>query len=255
VPPPGDVVWLHDARAGVTVPWVPGALRPALAGCTPGQAPPSLEPALRRQLRAAGVLVAPAAEAERAVARDAELAAAARAFATDGFAIVPRLLPPGQLAALQRYYRALLDERCVRFGDPQVARRFAHHNEPMARLIAGALTDVTGRVVGRALELTYAYFASYREGAELVPHVDRAQCAFSISFLVDYAPTPADGRSPWPLWVACGDEGRPLYQCIGDGIVYLGCERRHWREPLGPGQQSTHLFLHYVERGVEGKRA
>jgi hypothetical protein len=247
------LVWMKDARTGVTAPYVPGDLATALRACVAGRPAPPLDRATRERLRRAGVLVTPSEEAELEAARAAVFGAAACAFAANGYALVPELLPSAQLPALQRYYRRILDARYLRFGDGQVARRFAQHNEPIARLFLGALTDVVSHIAGEPVKPSYAYFASYRQGAVLARHRDRAQCAFSVSLLVDYAPAP-HGPSPWPLWIGRtpDDAGTPLGQRIGDGIFYRGCELYHWRDALADAHESTHLFLHYVGRDFAG---
>ncbi len=53
-------------------------------------------------------------------------------------------------------------------------------------------------LAGEPYQPSYVYFGSYRPGATLKPHVDRAQCELSISLLLDYTPEP-DGASPWPI--------------------------------------------------------
>jgi hypothetical protein len=248
----GAAVWLTDARTGVAAPYAGGALDAALRACVPGQ-PPPLDGEACAALRRAGLLLTSDELGRQKAARDAELALAARTFAASKFAIVPRLLDAASLAALQRYYRALVADGWLRFGDAQVDRRHVQHNEPIARLFLTSLTDLMQAVVGEPLKASYAYFACYREGSILTSHIDRAQCEFSISFLVDYEPTPED-KAPWPLWVREReeDEAIPLYQRIGDGIVYRGRQLHHSRTALHAGHRSTHIFFHYVPSDFAG---
>jgi hypothetical protein len=245
---PGAPLWLEDARTGVTAPYWPDAdVAAVVRAASPGAPAPPADAGLRERLRRDGFLVRAGALARQTAARDEAHANAAALLATHGYALVRALIPAQQLAALQRYYRRRLDGGEVPFGDTQVERRFAEHNEPVARLFLTALTGVVARVAGRAVKPAYAYFASYREGAALEKHLDRAQCEYSISFLVDYEPRPA-GPSPWPLHVSreADDDGVALRQHIGDAIIYKGRELYHWRTPLAAGQRSTHIFFHYV---------
>ncbi|HEY0985684.1 MAG TPA: hypothetical protein VGD80_01480 [Kofleriaceae bacterium] len=253
VPDAGSTVWITDARTGVAAPYWTASLDADVRRCSPGAPPPPLAPAARAQLRRAGVLVT-TRELERAAAdRARELTLAAEDFARNDHAVLPGLVPAAQLGPLQRYYRALIAEGFVPFGDSTVPRRYAQHNERVARVFLAGLHDAVQTVVRADIKPAYAYFASYREGAELPIHVDRAQCELSISLLVDYEPA-IDGSSPWPLWLhrTRSDDGVAVHQRIGDGIVYRGRKLYHSRTALPEQHRSTHLFLHYVYSDFEG---
>jgi len=43
-----------------------------------------------------------------------------------------------------------------------------------------------------------------------------------------------------------------VFQGIGDGLIYSGCELPHSRDRLPPGNTSTSLFFHYVREGFTG---
>jgi hypothetical protein len=250
---PGAIAWLMDPRHGVIGPVWCEPVEALLRSLKPGQAAPRLDESARRVLCRAGILVRRDEIASAAELRAAELLSARQALRTNGHAIVSRLVPDAQLAALQQYYRALVDEGVLRYGDGQVERRHAVHNEVVARMFLTALTPIVCDVVGEPVKPSYAYFASYRDGAVLANHRDRAQCEFSISFLIDYVPTP-DGPSPWPLWVRREPDevGVPLHQNVGDGIFYKGCELYHSRPALPVGHRSMHIFFHYVPAAFSG---
>jgi hypothetical protein len=106
------------------------------------------------------------------------------------------------------------------------------------------------------VEPSYVYFASYQPGAALPRHVDREQCEFSISLLVDYEPDP-DGPSGWPLCLenpSAPEAGTAADLGVGDALVYRGRELIHYRDPLPAGHQSTSLFFHYVRPDYAGPR-
>jgi hypothetical protein len=249
------MVWLTDARSGVSARYEAGSLEAALRRCVPGAAAPPLDPAARAQLRRAGVLVTPRELAQTAADRARELTEASRCFAAQSYTVVPALAPRALLPELQRYYAALIDEGHVPFGDSQVPGRYFLHNEVVGRMFLTALADTVQTVAGVALKPAYAYFASYRDGARLAIHIDRPQCEVSISLLLDYQPS-SDGASPWPLWVSRTPDDESsrvaIHQRIGDGILYRGPELYHWRTPLAAGHRSTHLFLHYVRPDFQG---
>ncbi len=153
------------------------------------------------------------------------------------------------------------------FGDSAVKRRFRQANEPLARFFHLSLTSLMSKLVGCEIKPSYCYAASYREGADLKPHVDREACEYSFSLQVDYEPEPADGISPWPLWLSTGkyyedvEDGhslewsdrppdekteRSIILGNGDCLAYRGRALAHYRYELPPGHRSTSLFFHYV---------
>jgi hypothetical protein len=256
-PSPPDAVapiWIADARTGMTAPWATGALDTAISSLVPGEpAPPTLDADTLVELRCAGVLVTSAELQAQAALRKRDIEAAARGFTQAGWAPLRELVPPAQLRALQQYYRTAIREGRLPFGDSQVPLRDVQHDEPVARLFLTALTGVVQSIVGAPLKPAYAHAAAYREGAVPANHRDRAQCEWSVAFLVDYEPEPR-GVSPWPLWLHrdTEDRGVAAFQHVGEGILYRGTELYHSRDALPPGHCSTHLFLHYVHRDFDG---
>ncbi len=250
---PGPILWVTDSRTAVTSPfWIQSSEDPS--SYSPGGGAQHLGNGLRRKLRAAGILMSPEDLERQRDQGTQQQASAATHFSSTGWAVVPGLLPPLQISALQRYYRALIAKGVVKFGDWQTDRRYVIHNEPLSRMFLTAFTGVVTRVVGTPVKPAYTFFSSYREGATLPRHRDRAQCEYSISFLVGYDPTP-DGPSPWPLWMSndATSAGAPVHQRVGDGIVYKGCELYHYRSELAPGHASTHIFFHYVPSDFTGQ--
>ena len=234
---------------------VPDEERPLFRRLQPSApAPADLDAGTRAALARAGVLVDPAEEARRRAAFDGTKAAAAAAFARDRRVVLPALLHPTQIAALRRYYRALVDEGFVAFGD-HAPGRYVAHNEPLARFFHRRLSGLVSAIAGEPVRPSYVYFASYRPGARIARHKDRAQCAFTLSMLVDHTPEPS-GPSPWPLWVDAAPDGSgggvAASLGLGDGLFFRGIELRHWREPLPAGHTSTSLLFHYVPEAFTG---
>ena len=95
---------------------------------------------------------------------------------------------------------------------------------------------------------TYYYDRFYYPGQELTKHADRDACEISISVHVS---TNLEGKdADWALLdqdtdtytdkkkttVLVPGENRSLVLKPGDGLLYKGCERPHWRDPM-PGVQ------------------
>jgi len=250
------LAWIEDSGSGVWAPfWVRGEWLEILASLRPGQpAPAALSPAVRRTLAAANVLVPPGGERQRRAAWERLCRDAAEQFQRLGYAIVRDLLHPLHVGALRRYYRALVAGGRLPRGDDQVAERYRLRSEPAAMFFHPQLASLMGRIAAQPVKPSYLYFASYPPGSALPRHVDRLQCEFSISLLIDYSPDP-DGPSGWPLFlehpslpggVAAADLG------LGDALLYRGRQLVHYRDQLAEGHQSSSLFFHYVGEDFVG---
>jgi hypothetical protein len=250
------LAWVRDSGTGVWTPfWVRGEWTNVLGSLQAGQpAPASLSPRARQALIRAHVLVPPGAEQEHRAAWEQICRDARVSFQSYGYAIVRNLIHPVHMGALRRYYRALVAGGQLPRGDSQVAERYRLHSEPVGMFFHPQLASVVGRIAGEPVKPSYLYFASYPSGSALPRHVDRAQCEFSVSLLVDYSPDP-DGPCGWPLFlehpslpggVVAADLG------IGDAVFYRGRQLVHYRDPLPEGHQSTSVFFHYLREDFVG---
>ena len=172
-------------------------------------------------------------------------------FLQNGYAYVPGLIHPFHLAALRHYYRRQIRKGAVRLGDDQSSRRYIAHNDPVARFFHLQLATCVTTVVGKPVKPSYVYMAAYQPGARLEKHTDREQCAFSITLFVDYSPEPVRA-SPWPLYLETPGGTVTVYQALGDGLLYRGCELPHYRRTLARGNTSTSIFFHYVAEDFSG---
>jgi hypothetical protein len=172
-------------------------------------------------------------------------------FREKGYALLPQLIHPFHVAALRRYFRYRIRSGAIPLGDRQSARRYAVHNEPVARFFHHQIASVLSDVAGEALKPSYVYFASYMGGAELKKHTDREQCDFSITFCLDYSPEP-DFATSWPIRLETRTGISTVYQTLGDGLAYRGTQVPHFRDVLPDGQTSTSIFFHYVKADFAG---
>src|SRR5208337_619775 len=91
-------------------------------------------------------------------------------FREKGYAPLRNLLHPFHIAALRRYYRHAIRQGTIRLGDEQSSRRYAAHNESVARFFHHQIANIVAAVVGEAVKASYVYLASYLSGAELKEH-------------------------------------------------------------------------------------
>jgi hypothetical protein len=125
------------------------------------------------------------------------------------------------------------------------------------------------KVIGKKLYNTYYYDRFYNPGQALTNHADRPACEISVTVHVG-----SNINTPWPIWIKTPDiyddpkkktnifkkgENRSVILQPGDGMIYKGCERPHWRDPmpgvkrnkirklLGMNEYWYHqIFFHYV---------
>ena len=99
---------------------------------------------------------------------------------------------------------------------------------------------------GNMLKPSYCIVATYPRGASLPKHVDRPQCDFTLSVLVDYDGLADGDDAPWPLELDLPDgTTRAVTWGAGDGLLYRGADLPHARGPL-PAASATYLFFHWV---------
>jgi hypothetical protein len=166
---------------------------------------------------------------------------------------LPGVVPDLQLAAARRYYRALIAEGFLPFGDAEWPDRYFASKEPLAYFFHQQLTSVVSRVAGEPVKPSFCFFASYRPGAVLPPHRDREQCEYSLSILIDHSPEPTDA-SPWPLYLKPpgANAAMPVTVGLGDGVLYYGREVTHYRERLVDADFCSFWFFFYVPEAFTG---
>ena len=129
--------------------------------------------------------------------------------------------------------------------EQQVEGSLARYWHPQYRSIHSGVRKKLQKVLGRKLYNTYYYDRYYFSGQELIKHADRDACEISVSIHIS-TNLPEDTK--WPIWVKTPDtytdksksevlvpgEERSVVLDPGDGMIYKGCERPHWRDRM-PG--------------------
>src|SRR5205085_646992 len=142
------VLWVEDAT-GVNYPfWVPVRQAFLFRQFVAGRRPPPLDPELAARLACANVLVAEGDSERRRREGEALVEGARALFNEQRYCELPSLIHPAHVAALSRYYEALIESGEWELGDPQVSRRHGRHNESVARYFHHQLIGVVSRVAG-----------------------------------------------------------------------------------------------------------
>ncbi len=249
----GTVAWVRNHLSGNLLPfWLGPALERMLRDLRPGEpAPSSMSNEARRTLAAADILVCEDESSQRKRAHEKTIQQASPRFREKGYAPLGDLIHPFHVAALRRYYRYLIRTGAIVLGDGQSPRRYVAYNEPVARFFHQDIAATLSMVAGEKLKPSYVYMASYRSGAELKKHTDRAQCEFSVTLCLDFSPEPML-ETPWPIQLDTPTRTVTVYQALGDGLAYRGTRLPHYRSRLGEGQTSTSIFFHYVADDFAG---
>jgi hypothetical protein len=242
-----SVAWVRDPATGSLQPfWLSPGLESVVSDLHAGEPVPASVTSNVRCLLADSGIVTPEKQAQRRLAEWAEIVRkGAHRFRDKGYAPVGNLIHPFNLAALRRYYRYAIRSGAVRLGDEQSPRRYAVHNESVARFFHHQIANAVSAIVGEPVKPSYVYLASYLNGADLKKHTDRPQCEFSVTLCLDFSPEPQLATS-WPIHLDTPEGTVTVYQALGDGLVYGGTQVPHYRGVLADGHTSTSLFFHYV---------
>ena len=242
----GSIAWVRDPHRGYMPFWLGPKFERILHELNP-KAPlaASVSANVRTVLAAANILVAEDGMDAQTEQRTDAIARAASQFGEKGYAPLPDLIHPFHIAALRRYYRHKIRTGAIPLGDRQSSRRYAIHNDPVARFFHHQIAATLGEVAGEPLKPSYVYLASYLSGAALKKHTDREQCELSITLCLDYSPEPVLA-TPWPIHLETPGGTVTVYQALGDGLAYRGTQLPHYRGTLGEGETSTSVFFHYV---------
>jgi len=162
----------------------------------------------------------------------------------------------------------------------QVEGSTARYWHPQYRNIHSGIRMKLEKEIGRKLYNTYYYDRFYFPGQALTRHADRDACEISVTVHIS---TNLEGKdADWPIWIKTPDiytdktksevsvpgENRLVILKAGDGMIYKGCERPHWRDPMPTPRRRKRdiilrrkqkeyyyhqIFFHYVLR--DGIRA
>ena len=168
--------------------------------------------------------------------------------------IVNNVLQPEFLKLLQKYYKETIENKVWPLGDKQ-SNRYKAHNEPMSRFLHYEILPLIEKIVGKSMRPTYTYLSAYVKGADLPQHTDRADCEYTVSFIVD-----KPEGSNWNIYLhkpqqplkhkGRYDEKPPLEECepvdcdAGGLMLFQGTDHIHFREELKYDYYNI-LLLHY----------
>jgi hypothetical protein len=120
---------------------------------------------------------------------------------------------------------------------------YARGNINNFELFLKKITEPLSKKLNIEWESCHTYCRIYYNGGMLGKHIDRPGLDYALSITLENKLT-----KKWPLYVI-DKKGNEIqtYTEVGDGILLLGRELEHWREPLvcGPDEYIIQLFLHW----------
>lgn len=177
-------------------------------------------------------------------------------FDRDGYLVIRNLYDPQKLyddvpdKRGQISYLGSLDKYQYLEEEQQVSGSLARYSHPMYKEAHSLIRKELEKHLGRKLYNTYYYDRFYFPGQELKKHTDRDACEISVTVHIS-----TTLKNCWPICIET-PSGEPRSLCLsaGDGMIYKGRERPHWRDPM-PGKKKGwfrkgdyyhQIFFHYV---------
>jgi len=191
----------------------------------------------------------------------------------NGYVVVKNLWDPEELyhpvpqERGQINYFGSVDKFQHNPDEMQVPGSLARYTHPQYKTIHSGIRRKIEEVIGRKLYNTYYYDRFYFPGQQLKKHTDRDACEISTTIHIS-----TNLEEEWPVWIKTPDtytdkeksailvpgEERSVVLEPGDGLIYKGCERPHWRDAM-PGSKKGRkifgkkeelyyhqIFMHYV---------
>ena len=197
-------------------------------------------------------------------------------FEKNGYLVIKNLWDPKELyrsvpeeRGQINYWGKKLDQFTYHELEMQVEGSLACYWHPQYSSIHSQIRIKLEKELKRKLYNTYYYDRFYFSGQALTKHADRDACEISVTVHIS-----SNLEEPWPIWIKTPDtytdkkktlitqkgENRSVILSAGDGMVYKGCERPHWREPMLTEYKRTwygkrvekeglyyhQIFFHYV---------
>jgi hypothetical protein len=134
--------------------------------------------------------------------------------------------PPKERGQINYY--GSVDKFSYEPQEHQVNGSLARYNHPTFKYAHSQIRLKLQKILGEELYNTYYYDRFYFAGQRLDRHTDRDACEISLTYQIN-----SNTKKPWSICFETpqGDEKYVELQ-NGDAVLYKGCERDHWREPL-----------------------
>ena len=128
--------------------------------------------------------------------------------------------------------------------ESQVNGALARYNHPSYKPAHQLILKLIEQILQMDLLPTYFYDRFYYEGQELSRHKDRPSCEISATLQIS-----TNREGAWPIWFQLSDDSeKSVSMKNGDMVIYKGCEREHWREPLQSKYGKVKKFINNFQK-------
>lgn len=128
--------------------------------------------------------------------------------------------------------------------EQQVKGSLARYNHPSYKSAHHLILKLIENILEMDLLPTYFYDRFYYVGQELSRHKDRPSCEISATLQIS-----TNRESDWPIWFQLPDKSEnSVGMKNGDMVIYKGCEREHWREPLESKYGKVKKFINNFQK-------
>jgi hypothetical protein len=170
-----------------------------------------------------------------------------------GYMIISNICDPRELfddipkQRGQYSYYGSLDKFSHCPEEMQVNGSTSRYNYPKYKRVHSEIRLILEDILGEKLYNTYYYDRFYSSGQRLYRHSDRDACEISISVQIS-----TNAITSWPFCIET-PSGEERFCNIenGWGILYKGCEREHWREPLKSRHGKIKKFLNKITKNED----
>ena len=174
-------------------------------------------------------------------------------FDRNGYMVISNICDPRELfdnVPTQRgqyNYQGSLDKFLYFPEELQVNGSLSMYNYPKYKKIHSEIRLILEDILGEKLYNTYYYDRFYFSDQRLYRHSDRDACEISLSVQVS-----TNSKEFWPFCIET-PSGEEKFCNIqnGWGILYKGCEREHWREPLKSRHGKIKRFLNKITKNKD----
>lgn len=162
------------------------------------------------------------------------------------------MIHPLQIGSMRHYFRALEAQGYMSLDRNQVKfHRYYIHNDPVMQFVHRQSGNLVRAITGEQIIPSYSFLSAYLKGARLKKHVDRPQCLWNGSLLIDQNPE-TDLEKSWPIYLESPNRTSEIRLDFGDALFYSGTKIPHWRKSIGRKNRQTLGLLHYVPIDFNG---
>lgn len=158
---------------------------------------------------------------------------------------IPELFDAPTMSVVAEYFENKIAREELKIdynlNGPNKPTKIYYYADPLIEVLLKKALPFIEEVVEEKILPTYSYFRIYEAKEELIPHRDRPACEISVSVNI------ASGKGKNKIYMESLEGIRGFELNSGDGVVYKGCEVKHWREPLKEEDYVMQFMLHYVK--------